>query len=308
MDRSVDRVRVGIVTWQSADVLADCLAALPQALDGLAHDVVVVDNASTDGSAELAARAGATVIRNTTNRGYARAMNQALAGTDAPWVVALNPDTIPSPGALAELVADLAAHPRCAVAAPLLVHPDGVVQHSVHRFPSLRLAALAALVPATMVPRRVRDHWWLHGAVRADRTGRVDWAIGAVHAMRTDAVMPLGPYDERWFLYVEDLDLCWRLAEHGWQIRFVGEVAVTHVGDSAGDLAHAGGSRLRWLRESYGWYGRQHGPLAVRLYALLNLVGELRVRLRRRLSGRLRGPVCSAAVRLHARTSLRPGR
>ncbi len=208
------RVRVGVVAFECADALRDCLAALPAALEGLDAEVVVVDNASTDGSADVAEAAGATVVRADRNEGYARGMNRALAGTDAPVLVALNPDTVPPPGSLARLVAELEGRPDVALVAPRLVHPDGRVQHSVHRFPSLGLALVANLVPATWVPRRVRDRLWLPGAVRPDRSGPCPWATGAVHVLRA-AALPDPPYRERWFMYVEDVDLCARLAEPG---------------------------------------------------------------------------------------------
>lgn len=267
------RVRVGIVAWNCAAVLRDCLAALPAALDGLDAEVVVVDNASTDGSADVAAGVpGVTVLRSPRNDGYARGMNRALAGASAPVLVALNPDTVPPPGSLARLVAELDARPDVALVAPRLVHPDGSVQHSVHRFPSLRLAMVANLVPAALVPPRVRDRLWLAGSVRPDRTGRIDWAIGAVHVLRA-AALPDPPYRERWFMYVEDVDLCARLADAGWGRWFAAEVTVTHVGGVSGDRAFGGRAAHRWWSETYEWYGGRHGDAAVRAYAAVNMLG-----------------------------------
>ena len=293
-----DLVRVGVVTWQSAGMLGACLAALPAAMGSRPHEVVVVDNASTDGSADVAAGRGATVVRNTANHGYAAAMDQALSHDDrgAAWLVALNPDTVPAPGSLARLVEVLERHADVAVAAPLLRHPDGAVQHSAHRFPMLRVAALTALVPRRLQPAWLRDRWWLDGAVRPDRCGRVDWTIGAVHVLRRSAVTTR-PYDPRWFLYVEDLDLCWRMRRHGWRTWFAGDVEVHHVGDVSGRVAHDGGSRLRWLAESHAWIAEVRGGAVARLYALALLVGEARVRARRRRPGRgWRTP----SMRLHA--------
>lgn len=266
------RVRVGIVAWNGAAHLARCLAALPAALGDLDAEVVVVDNASTDDAAEVATAAGATVVRSPTNLGYARGMNRALAGTDADVLVALNPDTVPPQGSLATLVDELLARPDVALVAPRLVHPDGRVQHSVHRFPSLRLAVVANLVPTALLPASVRDRLWLPGAVRADRSGPVDWAIGAVHVLRASAV-PSPPYGERWFMYVEDVDLCARLHDDGWGRWFVADTTVVHVGDVSGSEAFGGRSSHRWWNETYEWYGGAHGDAAVRVYALVNALG-----------------------------------
>ena len=266
------RVRVGVVAFECADALRDCLAALPAALEGLDAEVVVVDNASTDGSADVAEAAGATVVRADRNEGYARGMNRALAGTDAPVLVALNPDTVPPPGSLARLVAELEGRPDVALVAPRLVHPDGRVQHSVHRFPSLGLALVANLVPATWVPRRVRDRLWLPGAVRPDRSGPCPWATGAVHVLRA-AALPDPPYRERWFMYVEDVDLCARLAEAGWGRWFAADVAVVHVGGVSGQVAFGGRAAHRWWSETYEWYGGRHGGMALRAYAAVNALG-----------------------------------
>src|SRR5690606_3049727 len=99
------------------------------------------DNDSGDDSAEVAGRvAGVEVIRNTDNVGYARGMNQALAGSDAPVLIALNPDTEPAPGSLEALIDHLLAHPRVGLVVPRLTHLDGRLQHSVYRFPSVPLA------------------------------------------------------------------------------------------------------------------------------------------------------------------------
>src|SRR4051812_7187225 len=134
-------VRVGIVSWNTAEWLERCLQALPAALGALDAEVVVVDNASSDDSADRAAAFdGVVVDRAGENLGYARGMNRALAGSDARALLALNPDTEPPPGSIERLVRVLDEEPRAGIAAPRLVTPDGHRQHSVYRFPSLGLA------------------------------------------------------------------------------------------------------------------------------------------------------------------------
>ena len=144
---STPDVRVGIVSWNTSDLLDRCLRALPAALGELRAEIVVVDNASDDDSATRAEAHGVTVIRNEQNVGYARGMNQALAATAAPVLIALNPDTEPAAGSLAALVQRLHDEPRAGVVVPRLAHDDGRLQHSVYRFPSVPLAAVVCFVP-----------------------------------------------------------------------------------------------------------------------------------------------------------------
>jgi N-acetylglucosaminyl-diphospho-decaprenol L-rhamnosyltransferase len=267
-------VRVGIVSWNTADWLERCLSALPDALGGLEAEVVVVDNASSDGSADRAATfRWADVRQGVENVGYGRAMNVALSGTEAPALLALNPDTEPPPGSLESLVRLLDQHPGAGIVAPRLTRPDGEVQHSVYRFPSLRLAAVANLLPRFAQQGARGERWCLETSASQVQQGEVDWVIGAVHCIRRAALQDEAPYRELWFMYVEDLDLCWRLHERGWSTVYAPEVTVVHAGNAAGDQAWGRERTGRWLEATYDWYRRERGPGAARAYAGLNLAG-----------------------------------
>jgi GT2 family glycosyltransferase len=267
-------VRVGIVSWNTAGWLERCLSALPEALGGLDAEVVVVDNASSDGSADRAAAFGwAEVRRGAENVGYARAMNVALSGTEAPALLALNPDTEPPARSLETLVARLDRHPAAGVVAPRLKRPDGEVQHSVYRFPSLRLAAVANLVPRALQQGPIGARWCLETSASPVRRGAVDWVTGAVHCIRRAALRDAAPYREHWFMYVEDLDLCWRLHQRGWSTVYEPDVTVVHAGNAAGEQAWGHDRTRRWLEATYDWYRRERGHGAARAYAGLNLAG-----------------------------------
>jgi GT2 family glycosyltransferase len=270
----VTDVRVGIVSWNTADLLDRCLVALPAALGGLEAEVVVVDNDSSDGSADRAAgHPGVRVVRNDANVGYARAMNQALAGSDAPVLVALNPDTEPPPGSLATLVRRLHDHPDTAVVVPRLVGGDGRLQHSVYRFPTAAGAAVVCFAPARWQRGRLGRRWWLEGAAPHDESGPVDWAIGAVHVVRAAAVDPSAVYSERWFMYVEDIELCWRVRQHGWRVRLEADVSVPHVGNAAGEQAWGTGRERRYWAASYDFQRLARGPVRARAWAVVNTLG-----------------------------------
>jgi GT2 family glycosyltransferase len=269
-------VRIGIVSWNTAALLERCVDSIPAASEGLDADVVVVDNASGDGSAAAMEARGVRVIRNRVNVGYARAINQALtaAGEGRPEVlVALNPDTVAPPGSLTCLVAALLSDPSVGLVVPRLVNDDGTDQHSVYRFPSARLSAVAAALPVAAQRGRLADRWWLEGRADHRRSCDVDWAIGAVHVLRAAAVDPGTPYNERWFMYAEDLDLCWTMAHSGWRRRLVAEVSIVHTG-GASALQAFGGRRLdRVMAVSLDWYRFRHGAASTALWCATNALG-----------------------------------
>lgn len=259
-------VRVGIVSWNTAGHLDACLAALPEALGGVDAEVVVVDNGSDDDSVEVARRHRVIVVANQENRGYAVAMNQALGSTPAPILLALNPDTVPAPGTLRHLVEHLEANPAAGVAVPRLVGAHGRPQHSAYRFPG----AFAPLV-ATMSTRGLRRsavgrRLLLEGS-GPHQAGRVDWAIGAVHLIRAAALDGEPPYSERSFMYAEDLDLCWRLAQRGVPTVLAADVTVLHVGNAAGERAWGDARSVRYLAATYDVIAQRRSPGAARLVA-----------------------------------------
>jgi GT2 family glycosyltransferase len=268
-----------------------------------------VDNASADDGADVAAsHPGVQVIRNPDNRGYARAMNQALGGdTAAEVLIALNPDTEPPPGSLAALTLRLLDQPDVGLVAPRLVHPDGALQHSAYLFPSPIVAGVVCFVPPRWHRGRVGRRFWLEGGAPHDRPVDVDWAIGAVHVIRAEAVDRARPYSERWFMYVEDLDLCWRLAESGWRRRLEADITVPHVGNASGAQAWGGQQMRRWVPASYDWYAEAHGDWAMRRWAAVNTVGlavhvatSVAVGVVGRRTARARARRLARQLRLHA--------
>lgn len=267
-------VRIGIVSYNTAGLLDRCLSALPAALGDLRAEVVVVDNASRDGSADVAdAHPGVRVERSPDNLGYARGMNAALAGTTAPVLLALNPDTVALPGSLARLVQTLTEHPRAGCVVPVLRNDDDSLQHSVHRFPGVVTALVMGLVPGPLRRGLVGRRWWLEGFAPHDRQQSVDWAIGAVHCLRAEALAGQLPYSQRWFMYAEDMELCWRLGRAGWTTVLEPRAEVAHVGNAAGAVEFGADREARWLDATYDWYVEAKGPLAARFWAAANVVG-----------------------------------
>jgi GT2 family glycosyltransferase/lipopolysaccharide/colanic/teichoic acid biosynthesis glycosyltransferase len=214
---------VVIVAFHSGADLQRCLhsTAREVAALGLTAEVVVVDNGGVD-----EVPAGVRLIRNPANRGFGRAVNQGFRGTTAPRVLLLNPDAALGEGALAPLLRAL-DDGRWGLVAPRLVLPDGRDQESPRRFYDLR-TLLARRTVLGRLPNLAA-----HAARHTDADDRpgvraVDWVTGAAMLLRRDAVAASGPFDERYFLYVEDLDLCRRLHAGGTPVGFVVESVVHH--------------------------------------------------------------------------------
>lgn len=224
------------MTWNTAALTAEALRRLVEADHGCDLRVLVHDNASTDGTPDALAAAvpDAEVVRGEANLGFARAVNLLLHRSDAPWFLALNSDAWPEPGALPALVRAAQARPRAGAVAARLVRPDGILEHSTHPFPSLGLALVDACGARRVMGRSWAERRMLQGAWGHDRPRAVDWAVGAALLMRRQAVDDVGGFDERYFMYVEDLEWCHRARRGGWETWFEPTAVVRHVGNASG--------------------------------------------------------------------------
>jgi N-acetylglucosaminyl-diphospho-decaprenol L-rhamnosyltransferase len=273
-DENRPRVDVVVVTWNTRGVTPDALRRLLDADQGTDLRVLVRDNASSDGTAEAvrAAVPEAEVEAGSENLGFAAGVNRLLARTTAPWILLLNPDAWPEPGAVGRLVAAARARPRAAAVAPRILRPDGTLEHSTHPFPSLRVAAITALWRGR-VSRETAWRLMLEGAWMHDRARPVDWAVGAALLLRREALEDVGPLDERFFVYAEDLEWCWRARRRGWEIWFEPAAVVRHIGNVSGALAYADRRAAASMVNTYRFYRRVHGPAAAAAYRALNLLG-----------------------------------
>ena len=269
------RVDVGVVTWNTADLTVKALRHLTGSDQGAELRLLVHDNASGDGTVDALRREvpAAEVEAGTANLGFARAVNRLLARSDAPWFLALNSDAWPEPGAVGALVEAARQLPRAAAVAPLLLRPDGGVEHSTHPFPTTTVALLDAVRGRSWLPRRWLEELCLEGAWAHDRRRTVDWAVGAALLMRRSAVEELGGFDERFFMYVEDLEWCWRARRRGWSILFEPAAVVRHVGNASG--AGRFGSRRASLEAANldRFLRSARGPVAAGAYRAVTAAG-----------------------------------
>lgn len=259
-------VVVAVVSWNTRDLLRECLRSLaPDVRDGLA-DVWVIDNGSTDGSRELVREQfpGVTLIESDRNLGFGVAVNEVAARTQSAWLVPANADVALKPGALGALL-EVGRRPGVGCVAPRLVTRDGTTQHSVHVFPPLYLVTRS--VPVGRISRRLGNRLLLEGAWDEDRPRSVDWADGAFLVVRREAFEAVGGFDPRQWMYAEDVDLAWRLARAGWSTRYEPRAVVNHAVSAAAREAFGSERVPRQIAAIYSWIARRRGLGAARLCA-----------------------------------------
>ena len=217
-----------VVSYNSADYLPDCLRSLRS--EGVAS-VVVVDNASSDASVAVveAEDPAVEVLHTGANLGFGSAANRGVAVTAGEYVLILNPDTVVEPGTVKALSDALDRDPGLGVVGPRIENLDGTLYPSVRRFPDLTVAfghAFLGLVwPRNPFTRRYRMLDWDHDRPAPD----VDWVGGACILVRRTAFDMVGGFDEAYFMYVEDVDLCWRLGQAGWRVGYEPGGRVVHA-------------------------------------------------------------------------------
>ncbi len=222
-------VSVVIVSFNVQNLLLRCLASLDKALGSLSHEILVVDNASTDGSpaAVKHLHPGVSVTESRVNRGFSAANNLGMSAASGSFLLLLNPDTEVEVSSITSMLAFLKAHPDVGIVGPKLIKPDGSIQSSRRRFPSLATAVIESTIVQRWWPRsRLLDSYYV--ADRPNVTQDVDWLVGACLLVRRSVIDAIGGFDERFFMYSEELDLCRRAREAGWRIAYVADAEVVH--------------------------------------------------------------------------------
>jgi GT2 family glycosyltransferase len=272
-----------VLNWNTRDYLRACLQSIRDTARQLDPEVIVVDNASSDGSAGMVREEFPEVrlIANEENLKYARGSNQALEAATGEFKLLLNPDVVILPGAIQELLAAMQRHPKAAAVAPKLVHPDGSPQLSCRSFPDPAPLLYEALGLARLFPRSrrfaaYRMTWWDQSDERT-----VDQPMASALMLRTVALEEVGLFDEDFPMFFNDVDLCRRLWDAGWEVWYVPEArAIHHVGGSTRQvrremIAESHRSLLRYYEKHYR--GRVN-PVAYHVTrALVRLGGTVRL-------------------------------
>jgi len=223
-----------IVSWNVRELLTGCLASVFDSLDGsgIEHEVLVVDNASADGSPEAVAERfpQARLIANAENCGFAAANNQALQLTQGRLVALLNPDTVVLDNALGMLLEFMLQKPAAGMCVPRLVYADGSFQHSAFRFPSLAQVLFDFFPFHSRLQESRLNGRYPHALYRAGRPFCIDHPLGACMVVTREVVAQVGGLDERFFMYCEEVDWAMRIKRACWQVYCVPAAEVVHYG------------------------------------------------------------------------------
>jgi N-acetylglucosaminyl-diphospho-decaprenol L-rhamnosyltransferase len=248
-----------IVDHDAGNSLQACVGSLRA--EGIS-EVVLVDNASSDGSAEnlLAVDPAVHLVSTGANLGYGAGVNRGVAAaSESEFILVSNPDLVVHPGSLAALSSALKTDPSLGITGPRILQPDGTRYPSARRFPSLGQGAGHALLGLVAPGNRFSRRYRMQDTDPTEITG-VDWVSGACFLVRRSAFEELGGFDESYFMYAEDVDLCWRAHRAGWGVAYVPEATVTHHQGTATSrhpyrmlVAHHRSALRFAVRSTTGW-------------------------------------------------------
>ena len=266
-DNPID-VSIVIVSFNTRDVTRQCLEHVHAHATGVRHEVLVVDNASADGSADMVAAEFPSVqlIRLEENRGFAGGNNPAMKIARGRYILLLNSDAFLAAGVLEKTIQYLDDHSGIGVLGCKLTDPDGTMQPSARMLPGplnkiLHITGLAARFPGSKFFGRVDYTWWDHSEPKS-----VGWVVGAYFMIRRETMETIGVLDDRYFLYFEEIDYCLSARRAGWDVVFFPYASVIHLGGQSsvktGKRVSAKGrqmiairitSEFRYYRKLYGW-------------------------------------------------------
>jgi hypothetical protein len=262
-------VSIVIVSYNTRDILKNCLQALYQHGTGSSMEVIVVDNDSHDHSADMVKEEfpGAHLIANSLNLGFAAANNQAFRLTKGEYIILLNPDAYIGPSSIRNAVRFMDDNPGCGLCGGKIISPVGRLEPSARRFPSpvsklLTLSGLSARFPSSPF---FNGHEF--GGFAHDRPLEVDWVPGTFTIVRKKMLDNIGPFDERFYIYYEETDLCLRAKKAGWKIFFIPDAEVMHIGGASSKTRkdktfdNAAAQVLSFRMRSEWLYYRKNGGL-----------------------------------------------
>jgi len=278
----VGTLTIIIVTWNTREMTRVCLQSIQRVDPDQAWDIVVVDNASRDGTAEMVRVEFPRVrlIVNRENLGFGRANNLALRRVDTDYALLLNSDAELTANAVNECLRFMEVHPDVAVAGGQLIYPDGRLQNSIAPFPSLLTELTNKSLLQMLFPRKFPGK-----RLRIEGPLEVDSVIGAAMILRVAAVSSVGFFDEDYFFFLEETDLCFRLRQNGWKVFFLPHARFIHHQGRSVAQAKAR-ARVEYQRSLILFFEKNYGPARAKvvkvhgyLKAWINLLGALPARL-----------------------------
>ena len=251
------KITVGIVSYNTRDLTCLCVESVLKAIDQKHGIVVLADNGSSDGTLEaISARYPEVVLLSLPeNPGYGGALNQILSKHPAPYFLAMNSDVLVTSDTLAQMLIYLVAHPECALVGPSIKGTDGSIQTSCKRFPTLQSVLSELLILDYLLPNNPWLSRFYYRDVSLEIPTIVETVMGAIMLIRMEALIQIGGFDSRFWLYFEETDLCRRLKNSGYTVAFVPQATAIHV--------HRASTRQTMARQmdyytSYAIYAQKH--------------------------------------------------
>lgn len=257
-----------IISWNVRELLRHCLDSIQESLrgekgKGLLVETIVFDNGSADGSADMVREDFPWVhlMESEVNLGFTKGNNLAIGQSEGRYILLLNPDTEVVGDALGTMMAYMESHPRVGALGPQLMNPDGTTQSSRRRFPTMATAFLESTVlqPWFQGSGILKRYYLLDRP--DDETQPVDWVVGAALLIRREALHQVGPLDEEFFMYSEELEWCYRLKAQGWEVVYLPTAQVVHQEGRSSEQVlaarhiHFQRSKVLFFKKYYGWRG-----------------------------------------------------
>jgi GT2 family glycosyltransferase len=271
-----------VVSWNAKRFLQECLQSMRAEIDPARTEIILVDNASNDGSWEMVQECFPEVksIRNPVNVGFARASNLGMRQSEGRYVCLVNSDVKLLNGCLDRLGNYLDQNPRVGMVGPQIVGSDGQVQRSYMGFPTLWNTLCAALALPSIFPRSALVGGWMLNHRSFDCAQTIDVLNGMFVMVRREALADVGMLDEGFFMYAEDMDWCRRFWSAGWEIAFCPDARAIHYGGASSANApvrfyvEMNRSFLRYFTKHHGWLGRQAIRGIIALHQVLRVAGN----------------------------------
>jgi GT2 family glycosyltransferase len=249
---------ITVASWNTRDPLRACLQSLQDLRGELPFEVIVLDNASGDGSPDVVREEfpWVTLIASETNTGFGAAHNRAMERGSGRYLLVLNSDAVVAAGTLQGIVEFAERNPKIGVFGPKILNPNGTLQYSCRRFPTIQAALFRNTLLGRLFPRNRYTADYLMSEWPHDQPRQVDWVSGAAMVVRREVFEQLGGFDEQFFMYCEDVDLCLRARQAGWETWYVPAGGVTHeIGRSTSQIAN---KAIRMFHHSMWLFYRKH--------------------------------------------------
>lgn len=270
------KLSIVIVSWNVKDILCQCLDSIVRSSVAFPYEIIVVDNASKDDTAACVARKYPSVklIHNEENHGFATANNQGAAVAGGQYLLILNPDTVLFEDTLGSMVHFMDANPDIAMCGPHILNDDMSQQKSVRNFPSWRGAFYRYTILKYLGLFKPHFERWHNRRFDYNRQADIEQLIGAAMLIRRDVFEKMGRFDERYFMYYEEVDLCQRLRNNGYRVVYYPEARLVHLGGKSAKQIPAR-TRLMMLQSLLLYFRKNSSSFAFFVLSILFKIGIL---------------------------------